>query len=289
MIRVCIEPTMFEITPAQEKQNVYVDASYVLNRERVSREHAKMTKAFAYTPVYVYKIVPKGKVHLPDIVFIANGGLSLPRLPERCILLPYMKYAQRKRELPYLKGIFNDLGLKTVPFPGSPSAPFEGQAELKWFHGGTLAVGGYGYRSTKESFEVLKRLFADVYGKQGIAPPKILALPLESEKYYHLDVAMLEHDDKCIVHKRAFSAASIFALETFLGKGSVFVLDTDDSFCLNAVVDGKNLITHKLSDPKVRQVLESVTGLEVKETDTSEFEKSGGSVRCMTLDVYAVN
>jgi N-dimethylarginine dimethylaminohydrolase len=280
---------MFEITPMQEKQNVYVDSNYVPNRVRVTREHGKMTKAFTHTPVYVYKVVPHEKVHLPDIVFIANGGLSLPRLPEPCILLPHMKYIQRKRELPYLKGIFSDLGLATIPFPGSATAPFEGQAELKWFRGGRLAVGGYGYRSTKKSFEVLKGVFADVYGKHGIEPPKILALPLESENYYHLDVAMLEHGNKCIVHKRAFSAASILALESFLGKDNVYVLDTTDSFCLNAVVDGTNLITHILSDPKVKGVLERITGLQVKEVDTSEFEKSGGSVRCMTLDVYSAN
>jgi len=287
MIRVCIAPTTFEIMAMQEKQNTYVDIDYVPDRDKVVKEHETMTKDFVYTPVHVYTVMPRPKVHLPDIVFIANGGLSLPRLPEACVLLPSMKYVQRKRELPYLKGIYNDLGIKTIPFPRS--ATFEGQAELKWFHGGTLAVGGYGFRSTKKSFDVLARVLGEVYGKYGVTPPKILALPLESADYYHLDVAMLEYGEKCIVHKRAFSTASIAALEKFLGKGSVYVLDTKDSFCLNAVVDGKNLITHKLTDPKLKGILEKRTGLRVTQVDTREFEKSGGSVRCMTLDIYAAN
>jgi len=64
----------------------------------------------------------------------------------------------------------------------------------------------------------------------------------------------------------------------------VYVIDTDDSFCLNAVIDGNNLITHKLSKDLKRE-LENITGRKIHMVDTSEFEKSGGSVRCMTLDV----
>jgi len=50
-------------------------------------------------------------------------------------------------------------------------------------------------------------------------------------------------------------------------------------------VDGAHLITHKITDPQVKTFLEKKTGRRVIEVDTSEFEKSGGSVRCMTLDV----
>jgi N-dimethylarginine dimethylaminohydrolase len=55
---------------------------------------------------------------------------------------------------------------------------------------------------------------------------------------------------------------------------------------LNAVHDGPNLITHKLTDPSLKERLESITGLKVKQIDTTQFEKSGGSVRCMTLTLH---
>ena len=64
------------------------------------------------------------------------------------------------------------------------------------------------------------------------------------------------------------------------------MIDTSDSFCLNAVVEGSYVITHKLSDSSLKGRLESLTNRKVKEVDTSEFEKSGGSVRCMTLDIH---
>ena len=74
-------------------------------------------------------------------------------------------------------------------------------------------------------------------------------------------------------------------LKELLGEENVAVIDTTDTFCLNAVVDGKNLIVHEVS-AKDKKFLEDTTGLRVKEIDVSEFEKSGGSVRCMVLDIY---
>lgn len=277
MIRLCIEPTTFEITSMQDKQNPYIDIHHTVDGRGVEKEHRSLIKQFT-GKVVVYTVVAE---HLPDLVFVANGGLCLPRLPERVILLPNMKYPQRQRELPYLTRIFHEMGWKTIPFTGPP---FEGQAELKWFDGGKKAIGGYGHRSTKQSFVVLQRILDRVYRGYGVEPPKILVVPLESADYYHLDVAMLDLGNECIVHKRAFSRKSIEAMRKFIGK--VHVLDTPDSFCLNSIVDGKHLITHKITDPKAKRALESMTGLTVREVDTREFERSGGSVRCMTLDLY---
>ena len=74
-----------------------------------------------------------------------------------------MKYQQRKEELNYLKKIFKSIKLNTISFPGSDSAPFEGQAEIKWFHNGTKAICGYGYRSTLKSFKTVAVLKAEFH------------------------------------------------------------------------------------------------------------------------------
>jgi N-dimethylarginine dimethylaminohydrolase len=276
---VSIKPTTFEVTPGQYGQNEYIDINARIDRTKFMKQHKELENAFSSIITYTLNDVHES---LPDIVFIANGGLSLPRI-SRTIILPNMKYEQRKRELPYLMGIYNDLGLNMIPFPNEI---FEGQAELKWFHGGTLAVGGYGFRSTRKSFTVLNKLLSSIYSQKGLQPPKLLVLKLEDPLYYHLDVAMLEYDDtKCIVHKKAFSAESIASLKKFLGSKNVSVIDVEDSICLNAVVDGDTLVTHKL-DKKDKKLLEDLTKRKVHEVNTSEFEKSGGSVRCMTLQIY---
>lgn len=227
--------------------------------------------------------LPPTKTPLSDIVFVANGGLALPRLGKPLILLPNMKYAHRRAELPYLARMFRALRIPAIPYPGSQ--PFEGQAELKWFHGGTKCIGGYGQRATKKAFAELDHLFTRLYGAE--QKPEILTVKLISPTYYHLDVAMLEFDDaKCVIHRRAVSPRDLARIQAFLGVENVTVIDTEDSFCLNAVVDGPTLITHKLADPAIKPLLERTTRRRVKQVDTSEFEKSGGSVRCMVLDLH---
>jgi len=281
MYRISIKPTTFTVTPQQDGQNKYIEVDKQINKKLALEQHKKLEKAFGKIVVCELE---NSKVKLPDIVFTANAGLCLPRLEKPVILLPYMKFQQRKDELPFLKDIFNKLKLDTIQFPGSQDAPFEGQAELKWFHGGSLAVCGYGFRATKKSFTILSRLFKRLYGNLA---PKLLVIELTSPKYYHLDVAMLEFNERqCIIHKDAISGKSLKKLEDFLGKENVFAIETKDSFCLNAVVDCRNLITHKLTDSSLKPLFEKITGLTVKEVPTTEFEKSGGSVRCMTLDIF---
>jgi len=267
----------------QHHENIYTDTNARIDKNKVDHQHLALEKAFHTMVAYTIENPQKD---LPDIVFVANGGLCIPKIPNT-IILPHMKYKHRQEELPYLKKMYKDLGLKMIQFPGNPSMVFEGQAELKWFHGGTKAICGYGFRATKKAFDVMKRMLDILYKKHGLKPVELLVLRLESPLYYHLDVAMLEFDDsKCIVHKNAFSQASIEKMRNFLGNDAVHVIDTQDTLCLNAVVDGKTIVTHKMTDKSVKSVLEGMTGLRVKEVDVSEFEKSGGSVRCMVLDVF---
>ena len=279
MIRILIKPTTFEILPMQHGQNPYIDIHHTFNTHKFMKDHNALVNAIDSPIAYT---LPKTKTPLPDIVFTANGGLSLPRLSGPVVLLPQMKYEQRQAELPYLTAMFKSIGIPTIQYPGKE--PFEGQAELKWFHGGRKAICGYGFRSTKQTFVELDRFFKKIYKKDS---PELLVVPLISSNYYHLDVAMLEYSDtQCILHRGAFSAASIKKILKFLGKDNVTVLDTKDSFCLNAFVDGPNLITHKLTDRKLKPLFEKLTGRKVVEINTTEFEESGGSVRCMTLDIY---
>jgi N-dimethylarginine dimethylaminohydrolase len=280
-MRVLIEPTTFEILNFQKNQNPYIMPEKNIRASAIKDHHSLVDNL---DEAVVYRIDKKPPMPLPDIVFMANGGFSLWGL-ERVMILPQMKYKQRKDELPYLKDIFQDLGLTMYEFPSKE--PFEGQAEAKWFHDGKLLVCGYGHRSTKKSFEILDKLLKKIYKSYGLLSPKLLVLPLESADYYHLDVAMLEFGDSCIIHKRAFSPESVKKLQHALGKDKVHVIDTEDNFCLNAVVQGKTLLTHIVSD-SVKKFLEDTTGLRVIQNPTPMFEKSGGSVRCMILDIHPI-
>jgi len=266
----------------QHGQNPYIVAKDTTKAKAVAAEHNKLVHVLQKPVVYT---LPATRSHLPDIVFVANGGLALPRLEKPLILLPNMKFPQRKAELPFLRNMFAELGVATMEYPGRE--PFEGQAELKWFDGGRKAVCGYGHRSTFKTFKELDAFFKKLYGPK--EAPELLVLELTSADYYHLDVAMCEYDDKCLVHKRSMSPTSLRRLKAFLGSANVTVIDTPDSFCLNAVIDGDHMITHRLTDPKLKPLFERLTGRRVVQVPTMEFEKSGGSVRCMTLDLLGVS
>ena len=271
MRHILITPNTFQILDSQRLQNPYV-TPFKISKRKVLRDHSNLASKVKDATVYM------NPTFLPDIVFVANGGLSLWGLPE--FILSHMKYKQRQDELPYMKQICIDQGLIGIEFPSTE--PFEGQAEVKWFHNGSLLVCGYGHRSTKKSFKILDTLFKQIYSKYNREPPTLLVLPIESAYYYHLDLAMLEfNDDSCIIHKRAFSPASIKKLQAVL---KVHILDTTESFCLNSVVQEDILLTPLISE-EVQEYLEHVTHLRVIQNDTSIFEKSGGSVRCMILDI----
>ena len=286
MIRILIAPTTFEILASQDGQNPYIHSDGPLSKTKACTQHASLARTLSESRVYTLNPTT---VFLPDIVFSANAGLALPRLASPCVLLPNMKYAQRKDELPFLQTMFQSLRIRTIPYPGKE--PFEGQAELKWFHGGRKAVCGYGHRSTRKTFKELDAFFKQLYGIRNA--PELLILPIASEDFYHLDFAMFEYAkdssevNRCIVHRRAFSTTSLQRLRTFLGHDNVTVLDTEDTFCLNAIADGPHMITHTLTDPTLKRRLETWTGLRVLQVPITEFEKSGGSVRCMVLDILA--
>jgi len=287
MIRLLIEPTTFEILPMQEGQNPYIDIrqqshNAIAKKQFTTLAHVLRKHRIIYT-------LPVMKKHLPDIVFVANGGLYLPRLRTPLILLPNMKWPQRKAELPYLETMYRELGIPIIPYPGKH--PFEGQSDLKWFDGGRKAVCGYGYRATRNTFAEIAALFEKLYGSKNA--PELLVLPIASADYYHLDIAMMEYSsvvggavDRCVVHRRAFSPASHRRLAAFLGPKNVEIIDTKDSFCLNAIVDGSRIITHEMKDPLVAPFLEKCTGREIVQIPMSEYEKSGGSIRCLVLDLY---
>ena len=257
-----IAPTSFGVIPS--RQNPYLDPD--VDWELAQRQHANLRRALGNPPAFA---VPRDAP--VDLVFAANSCLNLPRLPHPTYVLSLMKYAQRRKEAAYVAKM---LPGRIIPFPGPD--PFEGEGEGKWFHQGRLLVVGYGFRCTRRSVRVLDELLRAVYTTQGVTPPKVVALKLVSPFFYHLDLAMLAVSE----HEALVNPAAIRDLSPLEGHLDVKLFPSSDPFALNAVVQGKRLVAHKL-DARTRRQLERASGKQIVEVDVSEFEKAGGGVKCM--------
>jgi len=281
MIHITIQPDTFTVDKKIVNQNPYILDKKV-NHKLAMEQHKFVVDHLSRNVNYVLE---KTKDYIPDIVFVANGGMSLPRLPEPVIILPWMKFDQRRNELPYLKEIYTDMNIKMIEFPGNKDAPYEGAAESKWFKNGEILVMGYGHRSTKESVRIMRSLLNDIYKSYGIPPPTVISFNLQTAFFYHLDIAMLElSPTECVVNKDSIKPKDIKRLAEH--DITVHVLNCEDNFCLNAIVDGDNLLIHKMKNKVTKKALEEISGKKIIECDVSEFEKSGGSVRCMVLDIF---
>lgn len=279
MYHITVSPDTYELLPEQDGENPFVNLKDKPILPLAKQQHAAFRK---HLPHEIYFEVNTSK-HIPDFVFFASGGLSLPRLPEPVVILPSMKYKIRQAELPYDKAIFDRLKIKTYQLP--KGIVFEGKAEVAWFHGGTVLLHGYGYRSTRESVFALQRLLEKIYRSYGVNPPRCISLRLKSPRTYHLDLALLPYSDtECCIKAGIFDSHQVNLLRTVLEK--VTVLQSSDPFVMNGIVLETKILMSKLQDPSLKQTLQSLTKKKIVEVDVSEFQKSGGSVACLVLPIY---
>ena len=249
-----------------KKQNVLFHG--IVDYEKAQRQHAEVVKALG-----AIRIPSFG---LPDEVFVANTALSLPMLPPTFIMANF-KYAQRKKESDNLVPYLSKMG-KVIQWPYT--SVLEGQGETKWFYGGKIVVVGYGFRSSLQSVLDLEEILNKIYKKHGLTPPVVIGVNLLDARYYHMDIATHAiSSNECLIHRGAISDRDIQKMEDHGIR--CIVRDFGDPFALNSVmVNGKHY-THVLT-AKAKAVMKRL-GLKVVELDVSEFEKSGGALRCMVL------
>jgi N-dimethylarginine dimethylaminohydrolase len=273
-------PDTFHITSIQQHQNPFLDTVKQPNKTRARQQHAALVRALPRA--FRSPLIPHT---VPDLIFAANWGLPLPRLPRPTVILASMKYKQRQREEPIVRTILQHRNI--ICLPPLPTV-FEGQAELKWFHGGLKAIQGYGFRSTKAAVPAIHHRLHSIYQSYGLSDPEILALKQTDPALYHLDLCILEVDaNRCLVMKQAFSPRDINRIKAFLGPSNVLILDTSDLFLCNSIVLEDQILVNKsmTPDPATYRQIEAFTGKKIQVLDTSEFNKSGGGIRCMVLSM----
>ena len=114
---------------------------------------------------------------------------------------------------------------------------------------------------------------------------KINALELVDPRWYHLDTAFCPlSDGYAIAYQKAFSEDSVKSIKNKLGDKVIWISDEDaNNFACNAICLDHEVILYRASS-ELKETLKRYN-FKVVEIDISEFMKSGGSCKCMTLEI----
>jgi N-dimethylarginine dimethylaminohydrolase len=108
----------------------------------------------------------------------------------------------------------------------------------------------------------------------------VVPLELVDSYCYHLDTCLSPlNDEAVLIYPGAYSAEALVTLRKFWKRIHELTAEEAHQFMGNGIVSGRRYITPYVT-PHLRNML-AQEGIQPVLVDTSEFEKSGGSVFCM--------
>jgi len=206
---------------------------------------------------------------LPDLVFTANAAFVYG---PQAIMANY-KYPQRQAETPHCAQWFTQNGFDVTTLPDG--IKFEGAGDALIWQDRVFA--GYKTRTDLASHNWIT-------AKTGLP---VLSLELIDDKFYHIDVCIcpLESGD-FIYTPDAFDEYGLSVIEANIPANRRIPVTPDEAnhFACNAVNVGNTVVFNQQTTPRLQNQL-AQRSLNVLQLDMSEFIKSGGSCKCLTLRV----
>lgn len=242
--------------------NPWMDLRKAPDLARARRQWSALSAAYQAAGVSVELVTPHPKQ--PDLVFTANAGL----VAGRRLLLSRFRHKERRGEEPVFEAWASSAGFELVTPP--PGMFFEGAGDAL-FCGDTLFL-GHGWRTEARVAEWLA---------QELRVP-VVPLKLTDPRFYHLDTAFCPiGPGVALAAPVAFDIASWRELEKSVPHLIPVPQAIAVTFACSALVVGERLVG---SGPEeLMKPLLAPHGLTPQYLDMSEFQKSGGSVRCLTL------
>jgi N-dimethylarginine dimethylaminohydrolase len=186
---------------------------------------------------------------LPDMVFTANAGITKGDLfiPSR------FRFAERQGEVPHFIEWFQAHGFRIQEMPSETHGSFEGEGDALFYR------------------ELGRMLNC-----------RVLPLELIDTRWYHLDTCLFPlAPDLLAYFPPAFDSYANTVLENLPGDKIMITPHDALRFGGNAVVAGDHVVMNAGCET-LAEALQS-RGYKVHAADLSEFLKSGGSAKCLTL------
>ncbi len=203
---------------------------------------------------------------LPDMVFTANAAL----VHQNEAWISVFKSVERQPESKYFEAWFAKQGYEIMnPASNNPNQlAFEGAGDALFF-GEHLAV-GYGFRSDRMAYD-------HPYFKQF----KLVFCELVDPYFYHLDTCFVPlNASLALWFPDAFSPESQKSMHKM---GQLIAVPAEEArrFACNAVVINQHVVLPSGCPETCRLLREH--GFTVHECDMSEYIKSGGACKCLTI------
>jgi N-dimethylarginine dimethylaminohydrolase len=236
-----------------------------LDRERATRQWRNLRESLARVAEIE---IMEARPDLPDLVFTANAGFVYGNRAVPSHFMP----AERRPEEPYLKEWFRTHGFELCELPDDIG--FEGAGDCLLDRLGPWMWTGFGFRTEIDAHKYL----ADWFDRE------LVSIRLTDARFYHIDTCFCPlADGYLLYHPPAFDYESRLAIERRIPSHKRIVVDTEDAgnFACNAINIGRDVFVHKASLPLQARLMR--VGFAVHEIDLSEFLKSGGSAKCLSL------
>ena len=202
---------------------------------------------------------------LPDMVFATDCCLMI----DDKIFLSNFRYPERQPETKEFEKWFRAHGYNNIEHA---KHKFEGGGDTIKF--GDKIIAGYGFRSDKEAHEELQNYF----GRE------VISLRIVDPHFYHMDTSLaILSSDTVAFYPGAIDEDSQKRLRAVVPNLIDATLEEAKGFGLNAVSDGQTVICSDESESLLQKYRDA--GFEVIGTPILEFRKSGGGVKCLTLEL----
>ncbi len=205
---------------------------------------------------------------VPDMVFTANAGL----VRGDKVIVSRFASRQRQAEEPHVRKWFADNGYAVADWPehvffeGAGDALFDRELALLWF--------GHGFRSDVAAAGLIEAAIGC----------RTVALRLVDPRFYHLDTCLCPLDGGALLYyPGAFDQASQQTIIALLARDKRIAVSEADAlgFACNAVSLGRHVILNHASTQLQASLRRAC--YEPVITPLSEFLKSGGAAKCLTL------
>ena len=261
-------PAYFDVV---DQKNPYMSRKSPIDRAKAQRQWDALRSALEDAGCQVETIDPAPGHE--DMVFAANQ-VFLGFHPDigKFVVPSQMSHSSRQREVPFYVDWYCQHGFKVIEV-NLGDDHLEGHGDLLWHPDWSRIYAGYGFRSTEKGVEKFRQAMSKL-------EVSVVPFHLVDPYCYHLDTCFCPlNNDAVLIYSAAYAAHSLAALLPIWKRVHELTTDEAHKFMGNGIVVNGRYLT-----PYITPHLESILhreGLTPVVIDTSEFEKSGGSLFCM--------